>query len=238
MSRTSRKTKSKRVADDKIELYQRSRLSGTIWDSRSGKPISGRDSRMLPSSDSRNNPIRIDWIDPGHSGTAGKLGMTLCPGRKDIGRTARYDRNLKMDLSRIRSKHEVDVVVVLIQDFEFEELKIQPYFEVADELGLEVVWFPITDGFIPKSIRRTRALINHIIRDLRYGSNVLVHCKAGLGRAGTIVSCVLVGLGYTHDNAIALTRSTRKGAIENITQEKFVARFQEWESEWRLSEEV
>jgi protein-tyrosine phosphatase len=209
-------------------------LPKSIEDFWRGKPVV-RDYRMLPISDSRNQPIRIDWVDSGQTGTVGKLGMTLCPGRRDSGRTARYDRNLRTDLTRIRSKHEVDVIVVLIEDFEFKQLDVLKYFEVAKELDLKVYWYPVMDGSTPRTVRKTRALVDHIVRHLRYGSNVLIHCKAGLGRAGTITACTLVRLGFQWEDAIAVTRTARRGTLENSNQEAFVKRFQEWDSDsWTL----
>ena len=57
---------------------------------------------------------------------------------------------------------------------------------------------------------------------LRSGSDVLVHCRGGLGRAGTIAARLLVELGLEPAMAIASVRRVRPGAIETSDQEKFV----------------
>jgi hypothetical protein len=57
---------------------------------------------------------------------------------------------------------------------------------------------------------------------LRSGSDVLVHCRGGLGRAGTIAARLLVELGMKPATAIASVRAVRPGAIETSDQEKFV----------------
>jgi ADP-ribosyl-[dinitrogen reductase] hydrolase len=57
---------------------------------------------------------------------------------------------------------------------------------------------------------------------LRNGLDVLVHCRGGLGRAGTIAARLLVELGVETLTAIAKVREVRPGAIETRDPEKFV----------------
>jgi ADP-ribosyl-[dinitrogen reductase] hydrolase len=54
------------------------------------------------------------------------------------------------------------------------------------------------------------------------GGRVLVHCKGGLGRAGTIAARLLVELGEKPENAIAQVRLVRIMAIETGVQEDHV----------------
>ena len=53
-------------------------------------------------------------------------------------------------------------------------------------------------------------------------SCLLVHCRGGLGRAGTIAARLLVELGMEPKQAIASVRAVRPGAIETSDQEDFV----------------
>jgi ADP-ribosyl-[dinitrogen reductase] hydrolase len=62
----------------------------------------------------------------------------------------------------------------------------------------------------------------HIRRSSRDGFDVLVHCRAGLGRAGMIAARLLAELGMPPDDAILTVRSVRKRAIETIAQEDIV----------------
>ena len=59
-------------------------------------------------------------------------------------------------------------------------------------------------------------------RSYAAGCDVLVHCRGGLGRAGTIAARLLVELGMEPETAIASVRAVRPGAIETSDQEKFV----------------
>lgn len=61
------------------------------------------------------------------------------------------------------------------------------------------------------------------------GKHVVVHCRGGMGRAGTVAACLVVDL---HDRdsaeAIAWVRRTRgPGAIESRAQEEYVRKW--WE---------
>jgi ADP-ribosyl-[dinitrogen reductase] hydrolase len=59
---------------------------------------------------------------------------------------------------------------------------------------------------------------------LRSGRDVFVHCKGGLGRAGTVAARLLVELGIEPDQAIADVRAARAGAIQVSEQEAYVRR--------------
>src|ERR1700726_4324710 len=54
------------------------------------------------------------------------------------------------------------------------------------------------------------------IQRCTHGSDVLVHCRGGLGRAGTIASRLLIELGMVPETAIARVRAFQPGAIEKL----------------------
>ena len=62
---------------------------------------------------------------------------------------------------------------------------------------------------------------------LRDGFNVLVHCKGGLGRAGTIAARLLIELGMAPQMAVGVVRQARPGAIETSGQERYVMALRE-----------
>ncbi len=68
--------------------------------------------------------------------------------------------------------------------------------------GGRALWFPIPDLHAP-ALDELLPLLAEIGRRLDAGGHVLVHCGAGIGRAGTVAVCVLLQRGFTTDDALA-----------------------------------
>ena len=57
-----------------------------------------------------------------------------------------------------------------------------------------------------------------ILRSLRQGKRVLIHCAGGLGRSGMIAAKILSAFGENPQSAISAVREARPGAIETALQ--------------------
>ena len=155
----------------------------------------------------------------------GRIGITLCPGKTDpCGRTGPWERDLSVDLDVIRDWGAA-AVVTLITSKEIECLKVDSLGKGVG--GREMEWYhlPIPDGHPPgedfeaRWVQAGAAIRNH----LRTGSDVLVHCKGGLGRAGTIAARLMVEFGTPPEEAIRRVREARSDkAIETREQEAHV----------------
>ncbi len=86
--------------------------------------------------------------------------------------------------------------------------------------------FPIPDMGVVSS-RAVVPLCCDTFAAIRAGGRVLVHCKAGLGRTGTIAACCLVSLGQKPEAAIRQVRSQSPHAIQSVAQERFVHHYAE-----------
>jgi len=75
----------------------------------------------------------------------------------------------------------------------------------------DVVWFPISDLHAPEPARAA-VFVEDLARRVRDGETLIVHCGAGMGRAGTIAVCVLNRLGVPVDEALATVSAARPGA--------------------------
>lgn len=176
---------------------------------------------------SGSDPLRVDFIDAEALGLAGlgRLGLTIAPGKKDPAR--QWDRDLDADLDRLRSVHRAHLLVSLMEEHEYAMLEIPALRDRATAAGLEVVWFPIEDVSVPAraELGAFTRFIAGLTTALRGGKTVVVHCRGGLGRSGTVAACCLVGLGIPSSDAIGATRAARPGAIETSAQEAWVHAF-------------
>lgn len=170
---------------------------------------------------STSDPIRVDYVPVSATCLPGRIGMTFAPGKKARGIAAEWSRDLHADLARLREVHRTRVLVSLVTDDELASLGIAELPRAAAEMRFVVLRHPIPDGGVPE-VRKLAALAREIITAMREGGNVVVHCRGGLGRAGTVTAAVLVSLGHPPEQAMSLVRAARVGAIENATQEQIL----------------
>jgi ADP-ribosyl-[dinitrogen reductase] hydrolase len=170
------------------------------------------------------HPLDIAAI-PAGSGF-GRVGITFCPGKYDpYAMTGFWDRDLDLDLDAIRDWGAA-AVVTLLEAKEFADLRVERLGEEVTRRNMAWFHLPIFDGSIPgEQFEQQWESAGHELRSiLRGGGDVLVHCKGGLGRAGTIGTRLLIELGTEPAIAIERVRAIRPDAIENLTQEKYVLR--------------
>lgn len=158
--------------------------------------------------------LRVD-----HVVGAGRLGLTLCPGRRDKG------RDLVADLDSLVAAGTRRLVCLLPQH-ELDEVGVGGLRISAESRGLAFFQMPIPDQGVP-SVAEARATVAWILEAVAREEPVVVHCMGGLGRTGTLAACTLVAVGRTASEAIAEVRAARgPRCIENALQEGFVATFE------------
>lgn len=177
---------------------------------------------------SESHPIRVDFVSPDALRTRGGLGMTFAPGMKDFAASGRWERDLDADLLLLKERYDADALVSLMREEEYRRYGVPDLAERATEAGIEVINFPITDVSTPEEAeaREYEALVDRIAGLLHEGRNVVVHCRGGLGRTGTVAASTLVALGHAANDAIAEVRRVRPGTVETFEQEEYVRRFE------------
>lgn len=114
----------------------------------------------------------------------------------------------------------------LLEDHEMDFLGIPNLAEAASAAGISVHRLPVQDGWLPDDDEAFSRLVSDIMGWAASGENVVIHCKGGLGRAGTMGGCVLVAAGSSPDNALQALRDARgPGCPENAEQRQYIARF-------------
>ena len=161
--------------------------------------------------------LRVDWMVTDVLGE-GRLGLTLCPGRRDRG------RELGEDLGQLVADR-VDRLLCLLTDSELEWAGVASLGSTAAAAGMEYRRVPIADQGVPE-MEEAADLVRWCRAGLALGERVVVTCMGGLGRSGTIAACVLVDAGASPEAAIALVRAARgPRALETAAQEAFVYAF-------------
>ncbi|MEJ6010475.1 ADP-ribosylglycohydrolase family protein [Novosphingobium aquae] len=170
------------------------------------------------------HPLEIASVRPAPG--FGRVGITFCPGKQQPSAlTGSWQRDLKLDVEAI-ADFGAAAVVTLIEDHEFEELAVRGLGDEVRRQHMEWVHLPIADMGTPSSAfeRRWCEASPGLHARLRDGFDVVVHCKGGLGRAGTIAARLLVELGMSPTHAIAQVRDVRPGALETQEQMQYVHR--------------
>lgn len=141
-----------------------------------------------------------------------------------------------MDLERLERVYGAQVLVSLLEDQEYDDLRIPRLLAEAESRGFEVLRLPIPDAGVPADLAAVASVVQAITEHARSGWNVVIHCKGSLGRAGTIGACVLVAGGRSPSDALGEVRRARgPNAPETGEQAEFVRRF---ERPWLLRSRV
>ncbi|WP_432762096.1 ADP-ribosylglycohydrolase family protein [Seohaeicola sp. SP36] len=134
-----------------------------------------------------------------------------------------WQRDLGLDLDAVSTWGAV-AVLTLIEDHELATLKVTDMG--AQVRARHMDWFnlPIPDVSVPDAAfeQQWKTVGPDLMNRLRAGFDVLVHCKGGLGRAGTIAARLMVELGVAPAEAVKAVRSVRPGAIETSAQLDYV----------------
>ena len=161
----------------------------------------------------------ITWLPESMLDTRGRLALSHTPGARDRSRDADLDGFVASGVQHVFCLQEAY------------ELGRLPIFETIDERrtavearGMRFVHEPIPDMAAP-ALATARHLVDAVLAELARGDNVLVHCWAGLGRAGTIAACVLVNRGMNAQVAVAMLRSVRPGAVQSLPQERLIRQY-------------
>lgn len=170
-------------------------------------------------------PLLIAELECGQP--PGRVGVTFCPGKKGDSVFGKpWHRDLCLDLDVIH-KWGAGTILTLIEADELKMLGVSDLGERVRERGMSWMHLPIKDLHAPGRDFETvwPELAKSLSKQLAEGGRVLVHCRGGLGRAGTVAACLLIEMGVAPAEAVRRVRRARPGAIETAVQERYVLAF-------------
>ena len=113
-----------------------------------------------------------------------------------------------------------------MEDHEFDKLEVAALGEAAEAAGLEWHHLAIRDVDIPREpFERLWVYSGHVLRKkLTAGERVVLHCRGGLGRTGTVATRLAIELGAQPREALGNVRAARPKAVETDAQEAYALR--------------
>ena len=171
------------------------------------------------------DPIQVNQVS--YLDHLGKIGLTICPGKKGPSSFGgNWDRDLDRDLAVIQEEFDPRVIITLMTEEELNLSKVPAttLSRKIKDLNVEWIHLPINELKAPDKVFAESWAKNswEILDHLRHGSNVLVHCRGGMGRSGVVASMILMELGMDLEEAISQVRRKRPGSIETQEQEAYV----------------
>ncbi len=124
------------------------------------------------------------------------------------------------------SARDVSKLVSLLTDDDMAALDLVEEASAAGAQGIEFIRFPVVDFGLPDP-ELLRAEVSRLCEALRQGESIAIHCRAGIGRTGVLASCILKGLGYASEDAMAHVAAARRVSIPDTeAQREFIEEFQ------------
>ena len=97
---------------------------------------------------------------------------------------------------------------------------------------VDLLWLPTFDvPFLPMPIKTINKGVMTALPVIQDGGSILVHCKEGIHRSFAQAACVLIGMGYTADDAMQLIKEKR--AVADPDAKHIIKRIRKYEAYWQ-----
>jgi protein-tyrosine phosphatase len=114
----------------------------------------------------------------------------------------------------------LDVIVSLLETGEVAELGLDEERSLCEQAGVTFLSFPIPDRGLPESVESVCELVHNLVKLLREGRGVGIHCRMGLGRSAMIAACVLVSIGSSIEDAWKAIEAARHLSVPDTPEQR------------------
>jgi protein-tyrosine phosphatase len=131
----------------------------------------------------------------------------------------RGDDWLKDDLLLIK-RAGVETLVSMLEPHEAVWLGLGNEPQLAEEVGLNFLSYPIRDVHVPANVTTFRTFVAGLADRLRAGERIGLHCRGSVGRAPLTAACTLIHLGWKAEDAITALRAARGYPIPDTEEQR------------------
>ena len=128
------------------------------------------------------------------------------------------DEWLEDELKRLRDQN-VDIIVSLLERQEINELGLQSQPQLCKANNIEYLSFPIPDRNIPRNEAEAERFIKLLVQRLEKKTNIVIHCRMGIGRSAIIAGGILLHCGYRFDEIIPHISKMRGLAVPDTEEQ-------------------
>lgn len=114
----------------------------------------------------------------------------------------------------------VHTVFSLLTPEEEQDLDLSHEKRETQAQGMAFRSFPIPDRQVPDSEIRLSKVLEKLDKELASGSNVVLHCRQGIGRSGLVAACLLVTKGLDPKASIKRLSAARGTPIPETAQQR------------------
>ncbi len=111
-------------------------------------------------------------------------------------------------------------VVSLLEPHEAFEVGLAEESALCDKHGLRFVSYPIADRGLPPDAASFAELTKRLHGEIAGGSSTVIHCRAGIGRAGLTAAGVLLHAGFEVDAAFRRVSACRGVEVPDTDEQR------------------
>ncbi|WP_434777713.1 phosphatase domain-containing putative toxin [Neisseria sp. Ec49-e6-T10] len=119
----------------------------------------------------------------------------------------------------------IKVVVSLLEASEIRELELKNEALYCQQSEIEFISYPIPDRDVPSSTRSACQLVHQLVKHLKKGDAVAIHCRMGIGRSGLIAASVLSVLGIKQEPFQLISQARGLPVPDTTLQKNWLNRF-------------